>query len=150
MFNLFKSSKSLIINDELFGELELFNGKHKFFSGKIIFTPTENIIDITIDVQELNGPTSQQKDFFKNITSNYLKMKERIQSVFEDEFRNKDTNFKISNFDKEFTLTGLHIPEINSGDISWLMTYIHMDDKSHYFNISIKNFEPQNGLAIDS
>lgn len=139
--NLFK--KSIVIQDEYFGNMLYCEVNPKFgcsyFECQRHFSPSQNQIEIGIDAN-MDGPTQIQKEFFKEIESNYSNLSNSIKPLIEEQFRNWKSDFEITNFKDEFYPVYLRIPSCNQQPIIWEIAFESPHDLNHSFSVTMKNF----------
>ena len=91
LFDIFKKSEPVTVNDEFFGSLRLKRIKNdsskSYFEGKGTFSPTGQEIEYFINGDE-TGLESEQKEFYKAVQENFSLIVENIKPLIEDEFRN--------------------------------------------------------------
>lgn len=113
--------KKLKFVDELFGELgyNSFKDKSKnFYDGTITFDSQQ--CGINLDADE-NGPTSEQKEFFKELSSKYSNLKNNVVVPFlNKELKDWSDSNRIKDFDKEFELDGISLTVITGKPVQCL------------------------------
>lgn len=146
LFDFFKND--IVIQDEVFGRLKLIKGKtNNFFFGKQIFVPIEN--EITIHIATNNDAISnQQREFYLELQINYEEYKTKMIPIIEDTFQNAIENFKISNFDKEFKLIAVLVPDYSEKLLVWNLSFESRHEENHLFTIDFNDYEPID-LQID-
>lgn len=110
LFDIFK--KPVTIQDDFFGKLRFMKMKadgNSYFEGKGLFKPTGKDIEYFITATE-EGPDLRQKEFYNWIQKNYTELVIKFKPLIEDEFGNWKEGFKIKDFDREFQLFALSIP----------------------------------------
>ena len=148
LFNIFK--KPIIVNDEYIGTLRFVEFKDStkdYFEGKAHFAPTDSVTEIFVQADR-NGPTDEQREFYRDFQSNFRVYIEKIQPLIENEFRNWQENFIIHDFTKEFKLVCITIPRFAKKPLSWDLSFTTSHDKEHYVTIDFMDFEPI-GVLID-
>jgi len=60
-----------------------------------------------------NVVTPEQHKFYSELQTNYNEYKSKMTPIIEDTFKNAIDNFSIVDFDKEFKLTTIMIPDFN-------------------------------------
>lgn len=147
LFDIFKKRPKF--TDEIFGELfySAFKDKSKnYYSGTITFDSQQCGIDLDADE---NGPTNEQKIFFKELRDKYPSLKkEKIILFLNKELETWDDNNPIIDFDKEFELDGISLPVINGKPVHWSLTLYSIKIK-HYVTIEFSQWEPKPGIAVD-
>ncbi len=148
LFNLFK--KPFKIHDEFFGELRFLDFKDaskNYFEGRGHFSPTESETDYLIQAG-IEGPVETQRQFYRDLQTNFTKYADKIKPLIEDEFRNWKEDFTIEEFTKEFKLVCITIPRFDSQPFVWDMAFETIHDPNHLFTIDFVGEEP-NGVLID-
>uniref|UniRef100_UPI004049C6CA hypothetical protein n=1 Tax=Flavobacterium sp. TaxID=239 RepID=UPI004049C6CA len=146
IFDIFKKKPKFV--DDLFGELgytKFKDSSKNFYDGEVNFQG--KLIGISLDADE-NGPTNEQKDFFKKLNQEYNEIKENIILPFlKKELEDYIEDAGLNNFDKEFDFDGISISQIKKGKIEWSITY---DSKPmrHFVSIDFVGMEPIN-ITID-
>lgn len=147
LFDIFKRKPRFA--DDLFGELVYSTFSHQadnFFEGCVKFHSQE--IGVTIDADEF-GPTQKQKDFYITLRDNYPKIKDDIIIPYLHKelivWLNKEP---IVEFDTEFIIDGISLPDITDQPIAWSMTFycIKID---HYLTIEFIDLSPKEGVIVD-
>jgi hypothetical protein len=141
IFDIFKKKPKFV--DELFGELgyQTFRDSSKnFYEGEVNFQG--KLIGIGIDADE-NGPTNEQKEFFKKLNTEYNKIKENIILPFlRNELENNIEDAGLNNFDNEFEFDGISIGRIKNEKTEWSITYDSKPMK-HYVSIDFEGMKPK-------
>lgn len=148
LFNIFK--KPTILHDEFFGALRFVDSKHSsksYFSGKGYFSPTDSETQYIIEATK-DGPTETQKQFYRDLQTNFSQHIEKIKPLVEDEFRNWEEDFSIKDFNKEFTLVCITIPRFDKQPLIWDMAFTTIHDDDHQIVIDFVGDEA-NGILID-
>ncbi|WP_338378813.1 hypothetical protein [uncultured Flavobacterium sp.] len=146
IFDIFKKKPKFV--DDLFGELgyTTFKDSSKnFYDGEVKFQGKE--IGINIDADE-NGPTIEQKEFFKKLDNEYSEIKENIILPFlRKELEDNIEDSGLENFDSEFDFDGISIGKIKNEKTEWSITY---DSKPmrHYVSIDFIGMKPEH-MTID-
>jgi hypothetical protein len=132
------------LENEFFGVM-LFQKNKKvplesYFECRRLFIPSKKIIEIIIN-GDLSGPTQKQINFFKSIENNYATIIASIIPLIENEFRNWQEDFKITNFQKEFEPVCLNIPNCENEPITWEIAFESEHDLNHTFTLTMRNLE---------
>ena len=147
LFDFFKKKQKFV--DELFGELgyTTFKDKSKnFYDGTVYFDSKE--CGILLEADD-NGPTQNQRDFFKDLCDKYPSLKMDVIVPFLNKELEDWNNYNpIFNFDEEFELDGVSIPVIESRPVNWTLTLFSTKIK-HYVTIEFNEWQPITGVAID-
>lgn len=147
LLDIFKKKPKYV--DELFGELgyTTFKDKSKnFYDGTITFDAQQ--CGINIDADE-NGPTIDQKSFFKELCDKYPSLKKDVIVPFlNKELEEWSGNSPISDFDKEFELDGISLPAIHAKAVQWSLT-LYYTKIEHYVTIEFTEWQPNSGVAVD-
>ena len=141
IFDIFKKKPKFV--DELFGELgytKFKDSSKNFYDGQVNFQG--NLIGINIDADE-NGPTNEQKEFFKKLNTDYNKIKENIILPFlRNELEDNIDDAGLNNFDNEFEFDGISIGRIKNEKTEWSITY-YSKPMSHYVSIDFEGMKPK-------
>ncbi|WP_299888258.1 hypothetical protein [uncultured Lacinutrix sp.] len=146
IFDIFKKKPKF--NDEVFGELgyTIFKDPSKnFYAGEVTFQG--KLIGISLNADE-NGPTNDQKEFFKKLDKEYSNIKESLILPFlKKELEDNIDDTGLNNFDNEFKFDGISIGRIKNEKTEWSITY---DSKPmrHYVSIDFEEMEPKH-MTID-
>ncbi len=146
IFDIFTKKRKFV--NGVFGELvyTTFKDSSKnFYDGKVKFQGKE--IGLIIDADK-NGPTIEQKDFFKKLDNEYAEIKEKIILPFlRKELEENIKNSGLENFDSEYEFDGISIEKIKNGTTYWSITY---DSKPirHYVSIDFIGMKPKH-MTID-
>jgi hypothetical protein len=145
LFDFFK--KPIVLNDPIFGEIKS-NGKGSF-SCDCLFRPIHKKISCFIEADE-SGPTEEQRQFYKTIEDRYPELRAKIIPVMIDTFRNAYEDFEIKDFDSEFVLSSISLPQTGTKPFVWDICYYRNDkDDDHDFTITFNDLEPEEGVAIN-
>lgn len=148
---LFKKTPKPTIEDSTFGSLTFIeikkNPKNSYFEGSGLFKPAGIEIEYFITTN-MKGPTQEQKDFFETIQEDYKSISKKCAAVIEAEFKNWREDFIISDFDSEFTLVAITIPDLTIKPTEWDLAFETKHDENHQFTVYFKDFEPEN-VGID-
>jgi hypothetical protein len=118
--------KTSIIEDFYFGEIKDCNDH---FEGKKFFKPTNTIIDFFIPNETIEP---YHKTFFKDLEEKYHSLIPQLKHAFEDDFfKNMDSDFEIKDFEKEFTLSFILLPNATSSE--WEISFETIHDENHSF-----------------
>lgn len=143
--NLFKNifKKPLVIQDAFFGKMIYCEVKKKYgssyFECSRLFSPSQQEIEIGIDGYT-DGPSQIQKEFYKEIETNYHDISQSIIPLIEEQFRNWKTNFEIKNFQKEFHPIHLTLPNCKQQPIIWQISFTSKHDENHVFEATITDY----------
>ena len=141
IFDFFKKKPKFV--DELFGELgytKFKDSSKNFYDGQVNFQG--NFIGISIDADE-NGPTNEQKEFFKKLNTEYNKIKENIILPFlRNELEDNIEDLGLNNFDNKFEFDEISIGRIKNEKTKWSITY---DSKPmrHFVSIDFMGMKPK-------
>lgn len=142
LFDIFKKTQT--IQDDFFGSLRYTtfrDATKNYFEGRGNFEPIGDEIEYFISA-DLNGPTIDQRDFYKKIEDLYGEIIVKITPLIEEEFKNWKQDFKIKDFKKEFKVVALTVPRLNSLPITWNISFETIHDDNHQVMIDFKDFEP--------
>lgn len=148
IFNLFK--KPTIIQDEFFGPLRFVSFKkaaNSYFEGRGYFNPANSETEYLIEAA-IEGPTETQRQFYRDLQSNFTLYVEKIIPLIEDEFRNWQEDFVIKDFNLEFKLVCITIPNLETKPLVWDMAFTTVHDLNHHVTIDFIDDQP-NGILID-
>jgi hypothetical protein len=142
-FDLFKRKKSIVLHDELFGEIKFLDfGKNvSYFEAKVVFAPGGHTITCLIPADE-SGPTESQRVFYRQLQANYVAYTEKVKHLIEEEFRHFNEEFKIEDFSKELELEHLQLPQPGKPDYEWEMAFASLQDDNHLITIGFVGEEP--------
>lgn len=139
LFDFLKSKPTTEINDEVFGNLKLTEGKtSRFFSGRKIFSPVNREVEIII-IASQNNPTIDQHNFYSNLQKNYDEFKTKMTPLIDDYFKKVIDNFKIKDFDSEFRLLTIIVPDYGTKPLVWNMTFETDHDVEHFYTIDFND-----------
>lgn len=151
LFNLFKKTPTPTLEHPVFGTLTFMeikrNPENKYFEGAGTFAPTNNEIEYFIPA-DISGPTQQQVDFYEKLQSNYPAISSKCSELIESEFRNWKEDFKINDFNSEFKLVAINIPEFKNDPIEWDMAFETEHDENHQFTVYFEG-EEANRVGVD-
>ena len=147
IFDIFKKKPKFV--DEVFGELEYttFRDKSKnFYDGTITFDKQQCGINLEADE---NGPTTEQKEFFRELCNKYPILKKDILIPFlNKEMEDWAEKSQILDFDKEFELDSISFPIITRRPVDWSLT-LYSSKIEHWVTIDFIEWQPQSGVVID-
>jgi hypothetical protein len=140
--------KTFTIEDKIFGTI-LFvadDGNPYWETGEIYFEATNSVITLLIEASK-KGPTIKQKDFYKNIETNYSHYFDTIFYPFIEsevkEFFFNHTQISSEDLKTSFVVDSITIPRFRGIYFSWDITFVTQYDV-HYFTIELKNWRPLN------
>ena len=148
LFDIFK--KPITIQDDFYGKLRFMKMKAEgksYFEGKGLFKPTGKEIEYFITANE-DGPDQKQKEFYNWVQENYSDLVIKFKPLIEDEFRNWKEDFTIKNFDSEFQLVALTIPNQDRKPLKWELSFDTEHDENHQITVEFSGLEPQ-AVLID-
>lgn len=139
----FGKPENIIITDEYFGNLNFYRSKKKSdlgrFEGEVFLKPLNKNIEIGID-GVITGITEEQRKLYQEIEKNYEQIIAIIAPELITEFSKWLPNFQIIDFNTEFILTYVSIPNTQKNKYLELC-YETIHDKEHTVTITLKNFE---------
>ena len=124
--------KTIKIHDEFFGILTVEDG---YFIGEKYFKPVNVSIALLVEGKKINA---FQRDFFVELESRYASLLPIAKTEFENEFKNWKPDFEIKDFEQEFTLISIDIPD--KEDAEWSLGFECIHDINHYFSIYFKQW----------
>ncbi|MCC6371300.1 MAG: hypothetical protein IT236_09875 [Bacteroidia bacterium] len=95
-----------------------------------------------------NEPTEEQRRFYTHIQNNYSDYKTKMAPVIEDTFQNAFEGFKITDFDQEFKLVALIVPDFAQQPLEWHFSFENENDPDHVYTVEFIDYEPSH-LQID-
>lgn len=140
IFDIFRRKPKF--TDDFFGELDYIkfrDSSKNFYSGQVAFQG--EMIGIILNAGE-NGPTIEQKLFFKKLHREYLEVKKNVIIPFlKQELEDCIENTGLNNFDEEFDFDGISIGRIEDHQTEWSITF---DSKPmrHYVSIDFEGMKP--------
>jgi hypothetical protein len=141
IFDIFKKKPKFI--DDLFGELgytTLKDSSKNFYDGETKFQGEEIGISIVADE---NGPTIEQKEFFKELDNEYSDIKEKVIIPFlKKELEENVISSGIDNFDAEFEFDGISIGKTKKGITEWSISY-YSKPMRHSVSIDFIGMKPE-------
>jgi hypothetical protein len=134
---IFGRTNHKIIKDDFFGELMI---QDNFGTFKRHFAPLNQAINGSLELD--NGkPNAEQKAFYPLIEQAYQGLIPAFITAIEKEFANWDNNFKVYDFNKEFTLVGVSLSLCKSEPIGWELSFDTIHDDKHTLFITMADFE---------
>ncbi|MFC4794134.1 hypothetical protein ACFPAF_18685 [Hymenobacter endophyticus] len=131
--------------DEKFGQMRWISTDRKgggYFECRSRFQPTGHMLDIAVDAPA-DGPTVAQRNFYKDIETNYSWLVGVMQPLIEAEFRNWQPGFAIQDFSAELWPVGLDIPQlIDNKPVKWELSFETAHDLNHMVTVLYQNFQP--------
>ncbi len=143
LFDIFKRMPPPI--DEVFGEMKPLMGV--FITCESFFLPLQKNIEVLIMSTE-SIPTEEQRNFYTELQKNYSGYKVQMIPIIEDTFRNADENFKIKDFDNEFNLVTIIVPDFLKRPLEWHISYENELDPNHVFSVGFFDYKPSH-IQID-
>jgi hypothetical protein len=147
------TTENIELIDEDFGQLQFVTSKKVqpyWESMPIIFNPTESEISFIIEADE-SGPTQKQREFYKDIETNYHKNFDTILYPFFkseiEETRYKDEGLTEDEFKNGFLPETIKFHNFKNKILKWEITFTAEFD-THYFTIEMANWKTLN-LQID-
>ena len=148
----FLFGKTITIQDDFFGNLRFMEIKkhpeRSYFEGKKMFFPVNRVVEFSIKAP-LSGPSLAQKDFFQEIEKRYPEIIPTVIPIIEDTFRNWKADFRIADFEKEFTLIYLRLPDMSLTPVCWEMAFDTIHDENHQITVYFAGFAPEPDILID-
>ena len=136
--------KSIKINDSFFGEMLFFefkkNPEKNYFECRKYFKPDDKIIEIGIEGNS-TGPTEFQKEFFRQIESNYENIVCSIKPMIENEFKNWKENFNIEEFKNEFKPVYIYLSRCEKNPKIWEIMFETKHDLNHTITIKLNDLK---------
>jgi hypothetical protein len=130
------------VTNEFWGEMTFTEGaganKNGGFNCKKLFTPIGKQIDVYIDTNR-NGLTDLQVDFYKLIEQRYVDIVKSVIPILEDEFGNWQEGFKIKNFEQEFPLLSMQLPDCTGRPVEWEIAFSSIHDDEHMFTVIMQD-----------
>jgi len=142
--------KPLKMQDDFFGELIFVESRDpakNYFEGKIFFKPNSKITEVLIP-GNIQGPDSGQKEFFIKLQDDFETYVDKMMPLIENEFRNWEAGFVISDFSKEFFLDCITSPRLEMKPLKWQMSFTTIHDKNHWVIIEFVDDSPI-GIVVD-
>ncbi len=143
LFDIFKSNPLPV--DKVFGELKSLKGA--FLTCRPMFTPLQKNVEVLI-MTSGNIPTDEQRSFYTYIQNNYLDYKIKMVPIIEDTFQNAFEGFKIKDFDKEFKLVALIVPDFTKKPLEWHFSFESEHEPNHIYSVEFIDHQPSH-LQID-
>jgi len=136
--------KPMKIGDAFFGEMTFMESikypAESYFECKRYFSPIEGVIELGVTAQ-LSGPTQRQKDFFVQLEKDYSLIVAAVIPRIEDELRNWRPDFRINNFEQEFTPVWLSISACDQQPVEWEIAFETVHDLNHTISITMQNYQ---------
>ncbi len=143
LFDFFK--KTPTIEHPFFGTLTFMeidkDSEDNYFEGSGIFEPLNQKIEFQIS-GNLTGSTVKQEQFYKKVQRDYELISKKCASMIEAEYKNWKEDFKIKDFNAEFTLVGISIPNQSTKPLEWHLAFDTVHDENHMFTVYFIDFEP--------
>ena len=137
----FLKSKKTIINHPFFGELNFAGSKVNYFEGNTLFPPLNKNVEFVISAP-IEGPSQEQVNYFKNLSSSYLEIETQAKEIIEEEFRNWKEDFEIKDFQNEFNLVFISLPSLNNKSNEELeLAFETKHDENHTFTVHYKDLK---------
>jgi hypothetical protein len=147
----FLFGKSVKITDSFFGELLFMEVRvdpaNSYFEGWRHFKPIDEKIEVGVS-GSLDGPTQVQKDFFRQIESDYKLLIQRVTPLIESAFHEWQPDFRVNNFEQEFKPVYLFIPDCLQNSIVWEIAFESVPGLVSYnypyiLTVEMADYEPQ-------
>ena len=142
LFNFFK--KPIKIQDPVFGELNLtaFRERSKdFFTGEGYFNKENPKVGFIIHAESA-GPAEAQYTFYKKLQEDYPALIEKMIPLITDEFLNWKEDFRILDFNTEFKMDSVTIPNQAMQPMVWDICFTTIHDKNHWVTVNFLDAEP--------
>lgn len=140
----FLFGKTETIEDSFFGKMVLIEFRKKpennYFECRRNFKPINDIIEISVK-DESERSFDSQKEFFRNIETNYQTIIESIAPMIENEFRNWKDGFRIDDFTKEFRADYIAIPSCRQANEEWEIAFNSVHDPYHNITITMEGLQ---------
>ena len=148
-FGFFKSPP--VIQDAFFGSLRFIADRDpakSCFEGEGVFAPLGIEIGYVIEGR-MPGPTPAQRVFYQPLQDTYSSYITRIQPLIVTRFREREPNFVIRDFSKEFTLVAVTSPQLETTPIEWDLSFTTVHDTEFFITVTFRNEHPT-GIVIDT
>lgn len=139
----FLFGKTIRIEHDFFGTMTFDRNKKvpmkSSFGGARLFSPSRKEIEFILEADETE-PTQLHIDFFRSIENNFAEISQSIIPLIEDEFRNWNEDFVITDFLKEFEPVFLELPGCESLPVVWEIAFESEHDLNHLFTVTMNGF----------
>lgn len=133
------------IKDPMFGDLELNRaGTERFWTGKIIFAPTNDQIRVNFWYLE-DAVANIQKNFYRELENGYSELSNSIGKCLHKEYLRAKGELAYGEVWNVFKLVGFTFPsasELVEGSFEWDMFYSYDPDKPDFL-VEMKNWLPE-------
>ncbi|MDR2911287.1 MAG: hypothetical protein LBV47_08005 [Bacteroidales bacterium] len=147
----FLFGKKRRVENDFFGTMLFFEIKkepHKsYFECKRHFKPAGKAIEMAIN-GDMSGAMEKQTTFFKRIEDNYGAICRAIAPLVESEFKNRNSDFRLADFDKQFEPVYLVLPRCETAPVEWEISFETKLDDEHSFTVTMSGFEAKH-ILID-
>ena len=141
IFSIFKKRPK--VKHSVFGELTVITSKNKnvdFFEGIGVFKITNKRVHFHI---KADGPlpTETQYLFYKDILKHYDELVAQCTPLIIAEFSNSIEDFKIVDFNSEFSVDHITIPHQKAKPLVWDMAFTTIHDENHTIFVAFSDFK---------
>lgn len=136
--------KPVKISHPCFGEMIFLadkkNAETGYFECTTFFKPVNDFIEVVLTA-ERGGPEQEQVVFFRLIEEKYIDLTASLAPLIQAEFNKWNPNFKIHDFQSEFDLVFIEIPDCRTIPVAWEISFETIHDRKHTISCRFHDFE---------
>jgi hypothetical protein len=137
--------------DPLFGEL-LFvktpDATKSYWEGSGVFPATGRRIEYFIRAGE-PGPKEDQRSFYRRLAEKYNDLMIGVVPILESSYRDWLDKAESTDVSTKFALSSLSVPEGESNDAEWELSFDCAEDKDHLFSVQMRGWKATGDVSID-
>lgn len=147
----FLNKRTKQMQDDVFGLITFRPYKQldiDYFVGEVYFKPLDKNVDFFMYAPH-TGPTQAQKDFYRHIENTYASLVQKAIPFLLDALKSNNHLIEIKNFEEEFTLVCIVIPEMNDGkSTEWKLEYSTTHDALNHYTVEYTG-NNATGIIVD-
>ena len=130
----------LRISDPFFGDLR-YQRHACFWEGCKLFSPVNREVEFTLEADE-QGPTEQQRQFFRDLESRYPELSHPVEKLLLEERTMWTQEPLTGSVWDEFVLEGFDIPKCDAPRLNWELGF-QSSSSGYCYMVAMSGWEPQ-------
>ena len=132
--------KRTIIQDPVFGSMTMFDDETGCYAS-VHFSILNKEIELYVHTNAW-GPTEEQRALFKDIVQRYFQYTENLPALIEGAFRKEKPEFRITDFRREFELSVVTIPKLETTPLCWEFDFVTSHYSDGWVTVGYKDCQP--------
>lgn len=137
----FLTKRTKQVQDDVFGLLTFRPYKilkHDYFVGSVFFAPTQTDVDVYL-YADYKGPTPAQKDFYKNLETEYHHLLAKAEPAVSDALKKHGQSGSLPEVWSEYKLGCITIPQSTENPAKWVLDFISIYNEDHVISVSFED-----------